>query len=167
MKAITALVVVVVACAGCSTLKQEPIQISDGVKTKTVGSVTTWSPDKAAAVVVNQKVCMQLPTRIVSLGGGGLGAASGDASGVKSVAGGANVKAAAAAAGDWKSTASSAITSTERTTFLSFGLFYLCQMAMNGSIKEQRIEEMMQFLVTESVKIGAETKPPAKPAEPH
>lgn len=154
MKAITALAVVVVACVGCSTLKQEPIQISDGVTTKTVGSVTTWSPDKAAAVVVNQKVCMQLPTRIVSLGGGGVGAASADANGVPSLAGGGSVKAAAAAAGDWKSTASSAITSTERTTFLSFGLFYLCQMAMNGSIKEQRIEEMMQFLVTESVKIG-------------
>lgn len=159
MKAITALAVVAVACAGCSTLKNEPIRVSDGTIQKTVGTVTTWSPDKAAAVVVDGKVCMQLPTRIVSLSTGGQGAILVDANGVPVAAGGGKVKAGAGGDGNFKSTAAPTFHASERVTFLSHSLFYLCQMAMNGSLKEAQIEKMMEFMVGEAAKIQP---PPAE-----
>ncbi len=165
MKAMTAVAVLAVACAGCSTLKREPINTFDGSTRRTVGSVTTWSPDKAAAVVVNDKMCMQLPTRLVSLGTENTAAGVaklGDAFTAQGVKG---TEMGGVMNSYFSSTASSAIVPTERTTFLSFGLFYLCQMAMNDSIKEPQVEQMIRFLVTESAKIGvnAEAAAPKQP----
>lgn len=158
MKAITALAVVVVACAGCSTLKNEPIRVSDGSHRKTVGTVTTWSPDKAAAVVVDNKVCMQLPTRIVSLSTGGKGLVAVDGNGIPISSGG-KIKGAAGGDGNFQSTAAPTFHASERVTFLSHSLFYLCQLAMNGALEKSQVTEMMQFLVAESAKIA----PPPEP----
>lgn len=144
MKAITAVVVVAIAIAsaGCSTLKSESITQREGKSEKMIGSVTTWSPDKAALVVVDGKVCMQLPTRLVNIGTSGRGAGYADVSGQGRVGGG--------GAGDFRSDATSSVVATERTTFLSFGLFYICQMAMNGTIKDALLEKMLSMIVSTS-----------------
>lgn len=42
---------------------------------------------------------------------------------------------------------------TERTTFLSFGLFYLCQMTMNGSFSPSQAGELLEFIVAKSANI--------------
>lgn len=152
MKAITAVVVVAIASAGCSTLKREPIIQGYGKNKWTIGTVTTWSPDKAAAVVVGGKACMQLPTRLVNLGTSGGGAGTVNVPGQVNAGGG--------GAGDFRSDATSALVATERTTFLSFGLFYMCQMAMNKSIDETTLKDMLAMVVETS----ASLKPP--PVQP-
>lgn len=152
MKAITAVVVVAIASAGCSTLKREPIIQAYGKNKWTIGTVTTWSPDKAAAVVLGDKVCMQLPTRLVNLGTSGGGAGTINVPGEVNAGGG--------GAGDFRSDATSALVATERTTFLSFGLFYICQMAMNGSINDAALKDMLSMVVQTS----ATLKPP--PVQP-
>ncbi|UNK43737.1 hypothetical protein MNO14_06670 [Luteimonas sp. S4-F44] len=152
MKAITAVVVVAIASAGCSTLKSESIVQRDGKSEKTIGTVTTWSPDKAAAVVLGDKACLQLPTRLVNVGTSGRGAAAVNVAGQGNAGGG--------GAGDFRSDSTSALVATERTTFLSFGLFYMCQMAMNKSINDATLKDMLTMVVATS----ATLKPP--PVQP-
>lgn len=152
MKAITAVVVVAIASAGCSTLKSEPIVQGYGKNKWTIGTVTTWSPDKAAAVVLGDKACMQLPTRLVNLGTSGGGAGTVNVPGEVNAGGG--------GAGDFRSDATSALVATERTTFLSFGLFYMCQMAMNKSIGEATLKDMLSMVVQTSATLEP---PPIQP----
>ncbi|WP_369939910.1 hypothetical protein [Xanthomonas medicagonis] len=154
MKAITVVVVVAMASAGCSTLKSESIKQREGGNEKTIGTVTTWSPDKAAAVVVGGQVCMQLPTRLVNLGTSGAAAGYADVSGQGKLGG--------SGAGDFRSDATSSVVATERTTFLSFGLFYICQMAMNGSLDGAALEKMLSMVVATSATLKpAPAQPPS------
>ncbi len=95
---------------------------------------------------------MQLPTRLVNLGTSGAAAGNANVSGQGSVGGG--------GAGDFRSDATSALVATERTTFLSFGLFYICQMAMNESIDKATLQSMLSMVVQTSATLEP---PPIQP----
>lgn len=144
----------VVALSGCSTLKQERLRVLEGGKGD-IGSITTWSSDKASAVVIDKKVCMQLPTRVVNLGTDqavalkGKGKNDGGQTTPK-----VDAELAAAGASGYRASSTLAVVATERTTFLSYSLFYLCQMAMNDSLKEESVKELVRFMVEESAKIS-------------
>ena len=64
-------------------------------------------------------------------------------------------------------------TTTERTAFLNMGMFYVCQIAANGSIDKAETDNIMLTLITESagIKAGgdesiAKVAPPAAPSTP-
>lgn len=153
MKAITAVAVLAGACAGCSTLKQEPISIYKNGQKEVLGTATTWSSDKVAAVVVDRKICMQLPTRIVSLGAGGSAAGAADLGALLKQYGASDNDIVGAVKGYYSAGAAPAVVATERTTFLSYSLFYLCQMAMNNSLEPAQVGTMIQFMVEQAAKI--------------
>lgn len=160
MRAITAVAVLAGACAGCSTLKQEPIGIYKNGQKEVLGTATTWSSDKVAAVVVDRKICMQLPTRIVSLGSGGSAAGAADIGAMLKQYGASGNDIAGAVKGYFSTAAAPAIAATERTTFLSYSLFYLCQMAMNGSFNATEVGDMFQFIVEQAGRMEP-SQPPA------
>lgn len=61
-------------------------------------------------------------------------------------------------------------TTTERTAFLNMGMFYICQIAANGSINQSETNQIMLTLITESAGIKSGVSEPetkiAAPAAP-
>lgn len=160
-----------VAAAGCqSTIKSMAGKKQPGgdEQSVTLGTFMTWDPARSAAMVMPgdgtrvDRMCMQNALGMKS--GSWVGSAKVD----KAVLAASKALEAAAKnnSGELGSVSASfnqavtlMTTSTERTTFLNVGMFYICQLSANESIDE----EQAQILVSELIRSASTLAPPNRP----
>lgn len=173
MKGIS-LCVAVLAClltAGCgSTIKSMAGKKAPGDKETqnvTLGTFMTWDPSKSAAMVMPgddsrvDRMCMQnaLGMKSTSWWASGkvnkavLIASKALAGAVEKDKSGADL---ASVSASFNQAVTLLSTSTERTTFLNVGMFYICQLSANESIDEDQAEA----LVVELIRAAAALPPP-------
>lgn len=152
------LLLVVLLCSGCKTAN---VSIK-GDKSNTVGTLIAWDPSWSAGMVLPaddkspDRMCLQNALGMKALSGSG--DAQADANVISALAktastlagqGGPGVK----ASGEFAQAITVLTTSTERTTFLNVGMFYLCQLGANGSISPTEAKVLVSELITAASKL--------------
>lgn len=142
---IIAAVVATILFSGCADMKRSTVSFEAGKG----GALSIWEPDMSAAVLYpSGQMCMQRALAIVTH----------DTAVTASVSEAVlQLSRAAAKASDQnrnddlakiaatiKQTASLLTTTTERTAFLDFGLFYICQMSANGSLTDSQTAQLVK-----------------------
>lgn len=153
------LLIVILGLHGCSTL--DPIYFKRSSiafdKNNTQGSMSVWNSDLSASIENrNGKVCMQRAMTAKSFNRKteakfsdsilqmSKGIINNNNSTPKDLVNFQN---------EVKETLSLLTTSTERTTYLDIGLFYICQMAMNENINQQQTTELINILIERSSQV--------------
>jgi len=140
----------IVCMAGCEYLggaraKRSSIAFVDG------GSLSVWNNEMTAAIEYNSgQICMQralsvvandfsntaeVPKAFLSL-----------ADALKTAADNGDEEQIAKLTTTLKETATLLTTSTERTTFLDYGMFYLCQISANGGLTDTQTAELIKII---------------------
>lgn len=181
------------AVAGCTTtpfssLKQSYRSVVDA-DNETVGSIFIWSNDVNAAVVyktgvicaqramtsvtADSRLTLDVSDAIGSLSQAVATTAAASAETAATAANNPNVDQSATQAsqnqalldlaGSIKETAQSLTTSTERTAFLDVGMFYLCQLANNGTLSADGSAFLTALLIQEAGGLNSAVTPPSLP----
>ncbi len=115
------------------------------------GSLSVWNADMSAAVGYQDgSLCMQRALAIKTIDSEVAANLTASVSKIADVASTATEsdkpKITAALASSLEETASLLTTSTERTTFLDLGLFYICQISANGGITDKQTAELIKII---------------------
>lgn len=166
------LIIMTILFSGCATTKRSSVAF----RKDTGGSLSVWNAEMSAAIAYNNgKMCMQpalvakttnvdvdlkVSEALLNLTKAQLIASDKGASNLADL--GVNIKQALAVL----------TASTERTTFLSSGLFYLCQLGANGLVSQQDMNAEIGKLIEESARIPStastsQTEPVSPPVPTH
>ncbi|WP_313242168.1 hypothetical protein [Stenotrophomonas sp.] len=133
--------------------------------TVTLGTFMTWDPGRSAAMVMpgdNKRVdrmCMQNALGMKSaswFGSGKIDKAVLAASDALVSAAKSNSADLASVSASFNQAVTMLTTSTERTTFLNVGMFYICQLSANEAITQ----EHAQVLLSELIQTAGNLEPP-------
>ncbi|MBH1477065.1 hypothetical protein I5U59_03995 [Stenotrophomonas maltophilia] len=162
------LVALCLAASGCgSTIKSMAGKKLPGDKktqTVTLGTFMTWDPARSAAMVMPgdqtrvDRMCMQNAMGMKSsswFGSGKIDKAVLEASKALANAAQNNSSDLASVSASFNQAVALLTTSTERTTFLNIGMFYICQLSANESITE----EQAMTLVSELIRTAGSLEP--------
>ncbi len=153
--------------SGCSTyFKKSYISITNK-EDRTVGTLFVWEPDTSAAVILNDpdgtvRACMQTALAIKTTDAEGDATLSEAILNLSKTAAkvsesqgddAAKSQALAEISGSINQTANLLTTTTERTSFLNMGMFYICQLSANKTISESTTSKLVSELITKTVKI--------------
>lgn len=144
----------VIATSGCASTKRSSIAFQKD----SGGSLSVWDADMSAAIAYGSgKMCMQRALAIKNIDANATAKLSEAvldlAKAVQSAAAGGRSGELASLTGTIKQTASILTTSTERTAFLDYGMFYICQISANGSISSQETSNLIELLIAASAQI--------------
>lgn len=145
---VTLILAILLSLAGCTAWSKRS---SVAFVKNSGGSLSIWNPDMSAAVgyeagqicmqralaikTIDAKATIKVSEAMLALAGAAQAAAiSGDNADL------ANVTA------SLKQTATLLTTSTERTTFLDLGMFYLCQISANGGLTDTQTAELVKII---------------------
>ena len=162
MKKVVFLVSILTLLSGCETLTGAWGKKSSIAFVKdSGGSLSVWNAEMSAAVAYESgQICMQRALAVKTIDTETAVKIS-DSMLALSTAAQAAIKDGdssdlASITTSLKETASLLTTSTERTTFLDLGMFYLCQISANGGLTDNQTAELVQIIALAGASINSE-----------
>ena len=158
MKNFTVLILLVVSLSGCETLTGAWGKKSSIAFVKdSGGSLSVWNAEMSAAVAYESgQICMQRALAVKTIDTNTAVKVSDTmlalAKAAQTSTTGGEL---ASITTSLKETASLLTTSTERTTFLDLGMFYLCQISANGGLTDTQTAELVQVIALAGAGINA------------
>lgn len=164
MKKIALIILVILTVSACtqiggSRFKRSYLSVKDS-QNQTVGTLFVWEADSSAAVLFKGgEACMQTALAVKTANmqaeaqlSDAILQLSQAASKIASEPMKANEseKALAEVSGSIKEAANMLTTTTERTSFLNLGMFYLCQISANKSISQDQTSILLKELIKNS-----------------
>lgn len=158
------MLLVLTLISGCTSYFKRSVTVAQDKKDNFKGAVFVWEADSNAAMVtVDGKTCMQNALAIsdsdtqlkVSLNKSADELAKTLAKANENGFSPENQNAIAALSSAITQTAKALNVSTERTSFLNIGMFYLCQLSANGGLTTAQLNTLTETLLKQSASMKA------------